>query len=245
MAPEPIVGRYKLYKAGTSKLGKHSSRSPHRPQKLLTLTDVVVNWLAKTGSVYCDLKKVLSSLSCGTPGKKRRSKTGPAHVDIRTQELIKLAEIICNGRPPPNIPEDILTITKDVIKGREECAEWYDAQALGKLSKENDTHQFFITVLHRVLELLECASEKQKACTAPPVMPKSKESKKAKTVACPQDKLSNLFSILTLEEPLSSTVEESRQPLSTKATNTATPTLMDFVLEMENDDGAFVGLSAY
>lgn len=102
MVPLPLVGRYKLYKKGTKQL---------------------VNWLAKTGSRCCDLKKVLKSMNCGFPTKKRTSKDFIQEIEVGTRELIKLAEAISDSDPPTDIPEEVIKIARDVIKGREECAE--------------------------------------------------------------------------------------------------------------------------
>lgn len=118
MVPLPLVGRYKLYKKGTKQL---------------------VNWLAKTGSRCCDLKKVLKSMNCGFPTKKRTSKDFIQEIEVGTRELIKLAEAISDSDPPTDIPEEVIKIARDVIKGREECAEydWFDIwSTIGTLTFE-------------------------------------------------------------------------------------------------------------
>ena len=101
MVPLPLVGRYKLYKKGTKQL---------------------VNWLAKTGSRCCDLKKVLKSMNCGLPSHKKRTSKDFMEVEVGTRELIKLAEAISGSDPPTDVPEEVIATARDVINGREECA---------------------------------------------------------------------------------------------------------------------------
>ena len=125
MAPQEVVGRYRLYKQGTRSL---------------------VYWLTQTAAKYCDLKSIIKSLATsGAPAKQ----IDTAGVEIRSAELLRLAEVIANTEPPPDVPEGIVLIAKDVIEGRELCAVWYSTQALqagSALEKENDGHRFFILV---------------------------------------------------------------------------------------------------
>ena len=44
-------------------------------------------------------------------------------VEVGTRELIKLAEAISGSNPPIDVPEEVILTARDVIKGREECAE--------------------------------------------------------------------------------------------------------------------------
>ena len=125
MASQQVVGRYKLYKQGTRNL---------------------VYWLTVTAEQYCDLKTVIRALreSESSPQQAR-----PAGLEVRQAELVQLAELIATAEPPPDVPEGIVLIAKDVIQGRECCAEWYSAQALqtgSDLEKENDGHKAFILV---------------------------------------------------------------------------------------------------
>ena len=125
MAPKELIGRYKLYKSKTKGL---------------------LYWLTKTAGGCCELKTVIKSLAANGTSK---TKGEIARLEIRTAELVKLAEIISKADPPVEVPEGVILIVQDVIKGREECAEWYSAQALeggGKVEKENETHRYFILV---------------------------------------------------------------------------------------------------
>ena len=126
MAPSALLGRYKLYKAGTNKL---------------------VQWLAHSASRCCDISTIIKASDS-------RPATAPKDslaIQVRTQELIKLAEAIAGSDPPVEIPIAILDIAKDVIAGREECAEWYASQSIqggSTLEKENESHRYFIMVSH-------------------------------------------------------------------------------------------------
>ncbi|KAK5113585.1 hypothetical protein LTR85_010814 [Meristemomyces frigidus] len=194
MAPKALLGRYKLYKAGTKKL---------------------INWLASSAGRCSDLKSIIKSLGCGLPcrpsKKSQRSGSGSdVSITIPTQELLKLAEAIAASDPPVEIPESIIQIAKDVIAGREECAEWYAAQALqdgGELENENESHRYFIM-------------SKRK----PPQNPTK------------GDQLENLFACLELEEP-SLKSSDSDSPGDHKAPPTPPPPY--YKLEEEDDDVAF------
>ncbi|KAK4544053.1 hypothetical protein LTR36_004551 [Oleoguttula mirabilis] len=100
MATSPIIGRYKLYKAGTTK---------------------VVQWLAKTAGACCDIGSIISSLKTKSTKKKKKPSREP--VQISTRDLVALAEAIASTDPSVDIPVDILQIIKEVIAGRQVCAE--------------------------------------------------------------------------------------------------------------------------
>ncbi|KXT09311.1 hypothetical protein AC579_261 [Pseudocercospora musae] len=57
-------------------------------------------WLAKTGSLCCDLKKVLKLMHCGFPIKERTSMDFMQEIEVGTRELIKLVEAISDPNPP-------------------------------------------------------------------------------------------------------------------------------------------------
>ncbi|CZT20929.1 uncharacterized protein RCC_06790 [Ramularia collo-cygni] len=215
MVPKPLIGRYKLYKAGTSRL---------------------VEWLSITGGRCCDLKKVLKSLNSGVSTKKQSEKS-IKDVEVGTQELLKLAEAIASSDSVP-VPQEIIDITREVIAGREKCAEWYSAQPLsdnGKLKKENINHRYFIQVLQKVLRLLLQACDKQ-----PPAAQATQPSRDATDAAkkkrkSPQEissgKLNNLFNLLQLDEP-SPIMEGDPPPSYQEATS---PPQMNFKLVAEED----------
>ncbi|KAF2774350.1 hypothetical protein EJ03DRAFT_5303 [Teratosphaeria nubilosa] len=221
MAPQPLTGRYKLYKAGTAKL---------------------VDWLATTASRCCDIRIVIKSLAGSgnvqskpirPPGKSK----GPETVELSTQELIQLAEAIISARPPVDIPEHIIEIIRNVIGGRRECAAWYAGQALeigSDVQKQNETHRYFIMVLERILDLLADARSRLKVAV-PTVTPvtNAKTSAKQANLTSKEEELSNMFACLDLEEPSEILLEP---PASI-----ATPSikLVNFRLQKKQDDAAF------
>ncbi|KAK5708330.1 hypothetical protein LTR97_000870 [Elasticomyces elasticus] len=213
MAPGTLHGRYKLYKAGTAKL---------------------VQWLAKSAERCCDLKSVIKSL-----GSSKRSRQGrdTSAIDIRTQELIQLAEVIAKAQPQVAVPESIILITLDVIAGRKECAEWYSAQALedgSDLDKENSSHRHFILVLEKVLQVLKTTRSE-----IPPTLSDNKASTKAKKKArdvAAQGELSNLFACLEVEEPSTlAQTSQQKKPAGVADHSVATT----FQLVEEQDDRGF------
>ncbi|KAK4949366.1 hypothetical protein LTR10_011984 [Elasticomyces elasticus] len=216
MAPTKLHGRYKLYKAGTAKL---------------------VQWLAKSAESCCDLKTVIKSLDNSNKPKPSR---GSCLVNIRTQELVRLAETIAASRPPIAIPESILLITIDVIAGRKECAEWYGAQALeegSKLDKENKSHQYFILVLQKVLSLLEEARTKI-APKSGASKPSQNSSKKGRITGI-QHELSNLFACLEVEEPAAVSVSGATTQSKETGSTSASSAGKSFQLVEDQDDSGF------
>lgn len=130
MAPKELVGRYKLYKSKTKNL---------------------LYWLTKTAGGCCELKTIIKSLNTGI---KESKNDDTAELEVRTAELLRLADVISKAGPAVEVPEGIILIVEDVIKGREECAEWYSAQALdGKVQRENETHLYFILVSRNLTSL--------------------------------------------------------------------------------------------
>ncbi|KAK4959975.1 hypothetical protein LTR10_002864 [Elasticomyces elasticus] len=128
--PAPIVGRYKLYKAGTQKLAQ---------------------WLGRTADGICDVRSI-------TGNKKKSSKSfGGTTVKIRTRHFVVLAGAIAGASSPVAVPAYVLKLTEDVIEGRRYCANWYAAQPSKEgsdVNEQNNRHAHFITVLEEVLSLL-------------------------------------------------------------------------------------------
>ncbi|KAK4548195.1 hypothetical protein LTR36_010064 [Oleoguttula mirabilis] len=199
MARNPVVGRYRLYKEGTAKL---------------------VRWLAQTASRCCDISAIIkSSTPAPAPRKAGSSARGEnTAIPIRPRELIRLAEAIASASPSVEIPSDILHVARDVIAGRQVCAEWYSGQAMqesSKLGEQDLAHRHFVTVLQDVLVILTDASEKQTASDVP-----AEADKGAKQTSVPARRkstripmaaesadgpaMANLFSQLEVEEPSAS-----------------------------------------
>lgn len=140
MAPQELIGRYRDYKSKTKNL---------------------VYWISQTAERCCSLSTIVKSLAVGnkSSAQARTStpQTGP--IEISTQELLELTKAISARRPAVEVPEGVLLIIRDVIAGREGCAEWYSAQALkddGKVARENNGHRHFIEVRAPGLQILDC-----------------------------------------------------------------------------------------
>ncbi|KAK5745899.1 hypothetical protein LTR17_001028 [Elasticomyces elasticus] len=179
MAPNPIVGRYKIYKKGTNKF---------------------VAWLAKTASRCSDITDILTTVTPSTPA---------ATIKIRTRELIALAKAIASARPPIELSASVLKACEDVIAGRQACAEWYAAQAIqdnSDLAEQNRTHVFFIDTLKKVHELLSTC--KQQAPSPAPNHTTTKKTKGGKVKKKPAAALENMFGNLDVEEPSASPLGE-------------------------------------
>ncbi|KAK5170244.1 uncharacterized protein LTR77_004830 [Saxophila tyrrhenica] len=222
-ASKSMLGRYKTYKSGTKKL---------------------VDYLVSTGSKCTDLKAIIKSLNCGLPAKSSKSKSSGSQADrkLKTQDLLKLAQAIADADPPLDVPDTVIGVLEDVIAGHEQCANWYAAlEDGGKLQKQNESHRFFIEVLKRILKLLTSARAKLVSTAKPTVnrmstQSKSKKKKKADNdTNGTADAISNLFSLLQVEDPTDEEAFEEPPPPYPSATTTAT----SFKLETEDDDSAF------
>lgn len=128
-----MQGRYKVYKAGTKKL---------------------VDWLVNTAGHCCDLRAIIKSLHGRLPTENdsatnKKSRTVAPTYELKTQELVRLAQAIVDSELLVVVPQNIIQVLQDVIAGRQECAEWYATQALeesGDLAEENQSHRYFIMV---------------------------------------------------------------------------------------------------
>lgn len=74
-----MFGRYKLYKAGTKKL---------------------VDWLVASARMCCELKSVIKSLSRSLHQKQSSKANSTAELELRNEELVKLAKVIAAAVPP-------------------------------------------------------------------------------------------------------------------------------------------------
>lgn len=212
----PLLGRYRLYKTGTKRL---------------------IDWLANSASHCCDIKTIIKSLADGQDPRaaKKAGKQVDLKLEIRTQELLRLAQAIVASQTPVDVPRDIIEIAEDVIAGREECAEWYAAQALeggGDLEQENASHQYFITVLQRVLKLLN--QTRAKRPTTEPNKVSSQKKKKQPTPISQPEQLRSLFDLLEVEEPSDSPLGNTRRA-DILAANKADKTLHFKLVEEEED----------
>ncbi|KAK3722471.1 hypothetical protein LTR37_002463 [Vermiconidia calcicola] len=217
-----MQGRYKVYKAGTKKL---------------------VDWLVNTAGHCCDLRAIIKSLhgrlsTENDSATNKKSRTVAPTYELKTQELVRLAQAIVDSELLVVVPQNIIQVLQDVIAGRQECAEWYATQALeesGDLAEENQSHRYFIMVLQRIKELLLKARAKLPS-RPEETKPKSTSTSKQNRTA-PQDTIddtiSNLFGCLQVEEPSPSPLGEEQPPGSTPQPTT------DFKLEKAENDSIF------
>ncbi|KAK4890206.1 hypothetical protein LTR27_011088 [Elasticomyces elasticus] len=129
MAPVPahIVGRHKLYKAGTERLAQY---------------------LARTANAFCDVQSLTGG---GTEVTSNHQRT----VKISTRDFLALARTIAGAAPAVVVPAYILRLTENVIAGRRYCAEWYSSQPSSKeMDEQNNRHAHFIEILQEVFGLL-------------------------------------------------------------------------------------------
>lgn len=218
MASRELISRYKLYKSKTRDL---------------------LYWLTKTAATHADLKAIIKSLSTLPAASSAQRATQTPELELKTTELVKLAEVIRLADPPAEVPEGIILIVQDIIVGREECAEWYSAQALeegGRIEKENETHRYFILVLRRILGILKDARARVSGTEARSGSGSVPKTRKGKSKAKDRT-LGGIFDSLTLEEPALDPL--GKVPPTATASTGAQPGQVTFKLENEDEDAAF------
>jgi hypothetical protein len=166
-------------------------------------TDRVAAWLAETAQKFGHALKSQPSMSRpagsarlkGKARKEAREKaatTSPTTTavavpyTITTQEFTSLAELIANRSPPIKVPQFILTLLRSAIALRKRCSDWFQSKATHEGAK-NLTHSHFITVLERVLQILEPHSPSKTITT----------SIEADSQV---ENMTNIFDVLNIEE---------------------------------------------
>ncbi|KAK5723859.1 hypothetical protein LTR17_013873 [Elasticomyces elasticus] len=128
--PAPIIGRYKLYKAGTERLAQY---------------------LARAADGICDVRSLTGD------NRKSSKGLGEPRVKISTRHFVVLAEAIAGALSPVAVPAHVLKLTEDVIAGRQYCADWYASQPSeegSEVDEQNKRHAHFIAILEKVLSIL-------------------------------------------------------------------------------------------
>ncbi|KAK5720427.1 hypothetical protein LTR17_014984 [Elasticomyces elasticus] len=205
IAPPAVVGRYRLYKAGTEK---------------------VALWLARTASRFCDVHIITETVQRSRREADRRRQQ--QRVNFNTRHLVAFATAITSATPLVAVPTYILRLLEDVIVGRQYCADWYAAQPSeedGDMSKQNEGHAHFIAVLENVLSLLSVCTVQQR-----PRQP----SAPAATSPDPSRGLHSLFATLEIEETSADAFEANTVPSTLASESCGSDTdATDFVFSDE------------
>jgi len=153
MVRNPVVGRYRLYKEGTAKLGR---------------------WLAKTASRCGDVATILGPVpkrkSTPSTNESDRRPSNETSVSVSARDMVELAGAITPAGPGVTIPASILEVVVDVNAGCQACAKWYSTQAMqegSSMSKQDQSHRHFIDILKDVRDILEAAHEEHSVAGQP------------------------------------------------------------------------------
>ena len=162
----------------------------------------------------------------------RRAVPTPAvHRPLHVDDLVVLAQSICEIKPAVNIPQEILLVTSDVIDGRRVCANFYaglDPKTSNldtDLGKRNKSHHYFISILEHVQRLLQVSAH---AVT-------KKSAKSQKVDEDGKSVQNNLFVYLDLEEPAPAAILDSQQSSVPQKARPAPKV----VLDNEEEDRSF------
>src|SRR2546423_193364 len=197
-------------------------------------TNRVAVWLAETAQKHghtsmCQSAKSLPKDSGRPKGKARNQEQNAAvKYKVTTQELLAMAQVIASQTPPVKTPSFITTLLRSAIALRKRCSQSFSQQASNQAAK-NETHSHFITVLEKVLSLLQPADQDD-----------SSDQKLGATTSSNQvtdsqnDTLNNIFDVLNIEECEMAEIESTSagRKNTTFATNTANLRLY----EVESDD---------
>lgn len=119
----------------------------------------------------------------------------------KVDDLLPMAtRIAASTEPKIDITLELLDVLKDVINGRQLCADWYAALAKQPQQggSENDkTHQYFLDVLKKIYEILQKEHKSRRP----------KRKKKMPQLPTDTGDLTNLFQHLGLEETAEETPE--------------------------------------
>lgn len=218
MAPSPVQDRYALYKSGTARL---------------------VQWLASQAGRCCDLTAIVTSFKNEAKlGKiSTETATGLVYVTLTTKEFVRLAEIIvCSETPQITVPFRIVDLAREIIAGRQLCADWYecrDAPEHSRIDEANKSHKHFIGVLEKVYGLLRGAYYKARGLN-------KKQYKKLEKTQSKAHSLSNLFALLEVEEPSISPLGDAPSLSPVHKTPSTPSTKATFRLEQPEDDAYLV-----
>lgn len=176
-------------------------------------TDRLIEWLASSG---------------------RRATPAPkVHTPLHVDDLVILAQSICDNTPPISVPSEILLVTADVIEGRRVCADFYNELVQDpklndtSLGKRNKTHRYFISILENVQGLLRATSKLT-----------STKSAKLKSLETDDRKVEhNLFAYLELEEPAETITPTAA--VSQAAAGRPSKRAPKVILDNEEDDLSF------
>ena len=209
MASNVLADRYKQYKAGTSTL---------------------VNWLADTARRYCgEVSDFASILKISKDSSKANEET---KAPLTTTDLLKLAKAIAASSI--TIPQEILTIAKDVIARREAFANFYGVWTNSEDTNGRDSnkrHRHFIHVLREITQLLHRGYD-----TA-----SHTRYLKAQRSSDEQDHIgfSNLFSGLEVEEPSMTPLAAPSDDQLEFKTGKEAPYAVEFELQDSDADEVF------
>lgn len=128
-------------------------------------TQQFVQWLAQaarsTGTVEHIFAPVQSIPKGRLKGKARKqakqAKPGnPMSYEVPIRSIIDLSKAVAQD-PNIKIPRAVLTTLSAVIEGRKKCAEWYSNNQDDTdedMKTRNGTHQYFINILEKTMEIL-------------------------------------------------------------------------------------------
>ena len=183
MVPGFLYDSYKRYKAGTNKF---------------------LTWLVETAFASARLAgRPMPRTKPQGPrleGKARRAGkeqlTAGTHI-VAISHIIPLAQgLVGNDKGPVQVPRSVIGILQKTIAARNECAVWFEGQAVHEslLLESVERHSHFVSVLAQTLEILAPHIAPEKTGRA-----RQKDPEKGKS-AKPTPRHSNMFANLEIED---------------------------------------------
>jgi len=213
-------------------------------------TSQVFDWLAQTarksgyslpaGSSATDSPATKSNLNKATSSK--TTAAGNKTHKLTIQQVMDIAEWIAKLNPPVPVPNLMVTLLQSSISARKRCARWFQSNAKDENAK-NTTHNYFIDVLERVLQILHLSA------------PEAERSKSYDISSPASEEILDVagnFGILSIEE---SEVEAIKSDVASKSAVSRTtppsastkqnPIKYEIEFEIADDDETYFALFCF
>lgn len=178
-------------------------------QRYKTGEHIFIRWLIESARKCGDISHLLPKSS---------QDLGASTIHVSTKNLLCLVEVMLKAEMGLEVPKDIMLLITDVIRLRKEQATFYLLSSSSQdaaTTTKNDGHRHFIGVLERIVDSL-----RRLPGYAPPVKEDPSRTPHSRDkIKCP---VGNIFSHLTVDEPVEWTSTSVRPPDNVETTVTET-----------------------
>jgi hypothetical protein len=196
-----LVDTYRTYKKGTENFIQWLAEEAHATGKVDEL-------IKREGHNAVQVTGGRRKGKARKAAKNIATMQAPTTFQVSTKDLSVFATAIANDSRAC-IPQSVFTTLRAVIRGRKDCASWYNKRSDSednKAQEKNENHKFFIQALEDVLEILKVKQ--------PKVINRQPSTARETTQRTP---VSNTYELLEVEESIESeeipdVIESAPQP---------------------------------